>query len=519
MKALKAKKQILRTQISNARSRNNERQLERELQRFFDRLGKQVQQNLEEYWSEHLLQGQVDLITKPISEAQAEYYHILQKYDKREYQLGIREAQRLVKLSQKNYAHKAIKPRLRRTRDLFATLRGAEQDLLDKVFIASQATLARVDTSIKTLLTEGYQSGKGINYVANLLIKRFDQLQNWEAQRIARTEIHNSHNTAVMDTYQELGVEYTMWISAGDDGRTRDSHLEVEGEIIPVGGTYSNGLKYPGDTDGPIEEWINCRCSNAPYVIPYGYMAPSFSPFREDDLIKVETKPPVTEPTPVETQETYQINGGERYSNVEISQDVLDKIIQHQETRATAKIEWGNTVDLKTGKLNLVNDVKGKKNQVTVPRPSTGNYGLLHNHPSESPFSGGDMFNQLGYRNQNVCVATTPKGVWVARDTEFGAASKVNGLSDNTRYEIKYKMDGKYREFSRETLDKKYAERMRNATTRKEYNAIKKEYLADPEYKEKYGKWLLEEYGVGVNKYNYFEIEFIPKEELRNVKF
>ena len=287
MKALKAKKQILRTQISNARSRNNERQLERELQRFFDRLGKQVQSNLEEYWSDHLLQGQVDLITKPISEAQAEYYHILQKYDKREYQLGIREAQRLVKLSQKNYAHKAIKPRLRRTRDLFATLRGAEEDLLERVFIASQATLTRVDTSIKLLLTEGYQSGKGINHVANLLTQRFDQLQTWEAQRIARTEIHNSHNTAVMDTYQELGVEYTMWISAGDDGRTRDSHLEVDGEIIPVGGTYSNGLKYPGDTSGPIEEWINCRCSNAPYVIPYGYMAPNFSPFREEDLIKI----------------------------------------------------------------------------------------------------------------------------------------------------------------------------------------------------------------------------------------
>ena len=288
MKALKAKKQILRTQITNARSRNNERQLERELQRFFDRLGKQVQSNLEEYWSEHLLQGQVDLITKPVSEAQAEYYHILQKYDKREYQLGIREAERLVKLSKKPIASKAIKPRLFKRYDLFATLREAEEDLLNRVFIASQATLTRVDTSIKTLLTEGYQSGKGINYVANLLTRRFDQLQTWEAQRIARTEIHNSHNTAVMDTYQELGVEYTMWISAGDDGRTRDSHLEVDGEIIPVGGTYSNGLKYPGDTDGPIEEWINCRCSNAPYVIPYGYTAPPFSPFREEDLIQIK---------------------------------------------------------------------------------------------------------------------------------------------------------------------------------------------------------------------------------------
>ena len=287
MKALKAKKQILRSKISNARSRNNERQLERELARFFDRLGKQVQQNLEEYWSEHLLQGQVDLITKPVSEAQAEYYLILQKYNKREYRLGIQEAQRLVKLANKNYSFKAVKPRLNKRFDLFATLRGAEEDLLERVFIASQATLNRVDTSIKTLLTEGYQSGKGINYVSNLLVKRFDQLQTWEAQRIARTEIHNSHNTAVMDTYNEYGVEYTMWISA-DDERTRESHLEINGEIIRLGDTYSNGLKYPGDTDGPIEEWINCRCSNAPYVLPYGYTAPPQQQFRENDLIKIK---------------------------------------------------------------------------------------------------------------------------------------------------------------------------------------------------------------------------------------
>ena len=293
MKALKAKKQILRSQISNARSRNNERQLERELQRFFDRLGKQVQQNLNDYWSDHLLQGQIDLITKPILEAQAEYYLILQKYDKREYQLGIREAERLVKLSNKPMAEKAIKPRLFKRFDLFATLRGAEEDLLERVFVASQATLARVDTSIKTLLTEGYQSGKGINYVANLLTKRFDQLTTWESKRIARTEIHNSHNTAVMDTYNEIGVEYTMWITAHDD-RVRGlketdtaDHAVLDGEIIPMGGTYSNGLAFPGDTDGPIEEWINCRCSNAPYVIPYGYAAPPFSPFREEDLIKI----------------------------------------------------------------------------------------------------------------------------------------------------------------------------------------------------------------------------------------
>lgn len=291
MKALKAKKQILRSQVNNARSRNNERQLERELKIFFTRLGKQVQSNFNEYWNDDLVNGQVDLILKPINEAHVEYYKILLKYIKREYKLGQDEAQRLVKLAVNGHAFKAL--RIKRKLDLFATLHGAEDDLLDKVFTASAGTLARVESSINLILLDGYKSGKGINYVAGLLQRRFDQLSTWESKRIARTEIHNSHNAAVMDTYNDIGVEFTMWVTAHDD-RVRGlkptdtaDHVELDGEIIRLGDTYSNGLRYPGDTDGPIEEWINCRCANAPYVLPYSYIAPPMERFHEEDIIKI----------------------------------------------------------------------------------------------------------------------------------------------------------------------------------------------------------------------------------------
>ena len=290
------KKMILASQLSNARSRNNERQLERELRKFFAKLGDKVQKNLEEYYTDNLLVGQAELITEPIREAQAEYYHILQKYDKREYKLGQSEAQRLVRLTRKGYSFKAVKPRLKLNKryNLFGTLRGAEEDLFERIFIASQATMARVEQSIMTILLDGYKSGKGINYVANELTRRFDQLTTWESKTIARTEIHNSHNTAVHDSYNEMGIEYTMWITSHDD-RVRGlketdtaDHVELDGEIIRLGDTYSNGLKYPGDTDGPIEEWINCRCANAPYNMPYGYTAPPMEQFKETDLIKIK---------------------------------------------------------------------------------------------------------------------------------------------------------------------------------------------------------------------------------------
>ena len=354
--------------------------MERELSTFFKRLKKEVLNALHEYWSEyHLLQGQINLMVAPVHEAHKEYYEILEKYIRREYKLGVAEAKRNVnRLERKNrVALKAavqmpIKGFIKRDNELFATDPKAERDLLNRSFRASENTMARVDKQINNIITEGYRSGKGINDIGNQLTKRFDQLATWEARRIARTEVNNSHNTATYDTYQELGMEYTQWIAASDD-RTRDSHVEVDGEIIPIGATYSNGLRYPGDTSGPIEEWINCRCSNAPFIIPYGYMAPSFSPFRESDLI------PIIEDAVEPTQEQIDTNLTDQQKslyakyleNIKEAQKVIDspfstnnEIIQARNVIETETIKLNQLKQVANGKLakgyaNLVKNVVG----------------------------------------------------------------------------------------------------------------------------------------------------------------
>lgn len=286
------KRKLLIAQMNKAVSQNNERQLERAVSRYFKDLKQEVLDNLEEYWSEYqLLQGHIDLIIKPVEDSHETYYQILAKHDKKEYKLGQQEAQRLIRYTNEQSAQKGIrrflKQKIQNTDGLFGTIRWTEEDLLTKVFTASKRTLARVTSELNQIITKGYTDGKGINVVASMLTQRFDQLSTWEAKRIARTEIHNSHNQGVMRIYDEVGVEYTQWIAADDD-RTRESHAEINGEIIRLGDKYSNGLEYPGDTSGPIEEWINCRCSNAPFVMPYGYTAPpGMTQFREDDLIKI----------------------------------------------------------------------------------------------------------------------------------------------------------------------------------------------------------------------------------------
>lgn len=84
------------------------------------------------------------------------------------------------------------------------------------------------------------------------------------ARTIARTETSNAVNGGRFDTLGQNGVKTIEWI-ATLDGHARDTHEERDGEIIDFGSTFSGPgeLRYPGDTGGPPEETINCRCTFA----------------------------------------------------------------------------------------------------------------------------------------------------------------------------------------------------------------------------------------------------------------
>ena len=303
--ALKKKKQeLLASQVSNLVSETNENLLRVNVSKFFTDLEAEIQKALLEYWSDTLLlQGHVNLILAPIHEKHQEYYELLLSHKLSEFKRGVKTGTRLVERAVEKYSMKASKP-VKFTynqNSLFGTLQYTEERLEHETFTASESTLSRVDGDINRILTDGYKSGKGIDVVGRQITERFDQLRTWEAKRIARTEIHTAQNQGIMNSYESLGVEYTQW-TATHDARTRVSHMDLDGEIIPFGGVYSNGLKFPGDTGGPIREWVNCRCANAPFVLPVGMMAPSFSPFTESDLIPIKVEPTVTKPQLIETE-------------------------------------------------------------------------------------------------------------------------------------------------------------------------------------------------------------------------
>jgi uncharacterized protein with gpF-like domain len=89
-----------------------------------------------------------------------------------------------------------------------------------------------------------------------------EQVRN-RARKIVRTETVRAANYGVLigaDKY-EYEVE-KEWLSV-NDSRTRTSHRHgsgVDGEKRDPDGRFSNGLRFPGDPDGPPEQTINCRC-------------------------------------------------------------------------------------------------------------------------------------------------------------------------------------------------------------------------------------------------------------------
>lgn len=81
---------------------------------------------------------------------------------------------------------------------------------------------------------------------------------------IARTEGHRIQQTSNADAQRaakEQGADVVKQWDATLDGKTRESHRRVDGEIRELDETFSNGLMYPGDPNGAAAEVINCRCA------------------------------------------------------------------------------------------------------------------------------------------------------------------------------------------------------------------------------------------------------------------
>ena len=121
---------------------------------------------------------------------------------------------------------------------------------------------------ISAKVTKGLIDGSPIPDIAKSFSDVMD-MNRVSAVRNARTSITSCENAgrfASMNQAEEMGVVLEKQWEATPDGRTRDSHQDIDGETVGIHEEFSNGLDYPGDPGGAPEEVYNCRCTMVPVV-------------------------------------------------------------------------------------------------------------------------------------------------------------------------------------------------------------------------------------------------------------
>ena len=114
---------------------------------------------------------------------------------------------------------------------------------------------------IQSVTMQSILQGESIPNMAKRIAQTMGELNHKSTIRYARTAMTGAQNAGRVDGYkraQDMGIELEQQWIATLDNRTRHSHRQLDGETVEVGGTFSNGCKFPGDPDGPASEIWNC---------------------------------------------------------------------------------------------------------------------------------------------------------------------------------------------------------------------------------------------------------------------
>ena len=118
--------------------------------------------------------------------------------------------------------------------------------------------------NVQSAMLQSILQGESIPKIATRLSKEVGERNRKAAIRNARTITTGVENKGRVDSYKranKMGIETNKQWIATPDGRTRDSHRDIDGEVVGPDELFSNGCEYPGDPGGDPAEVYNCRCT------------------------------------------------------------------------------------------------------------------------------------------------------------------------------------------------------------------------------------------------------------------
>lgn len=153
-------------------------------------------------------------------------------------------------------------------RDTVMELVANEPDLLPQAAFDKAKDKAWNSRHVTSAVTQAVLQGQAIPQLAASIagIAAMDQRA---AMRAARTAMTSAHSLGKLKGYERaagMGIDVEKQWLAALDPRTRGSHRHLDGEAVELDAEFSNGLKYPGDPDGPGPEVYNCRCTLVPVI-------------------------------------------------------------------------------------------------------------------------------------------------------------------------------------------------------------------------------------------------------------
>lgn len=143
-----------------------------------------------------------------------------------------------------------------------------EPDLLPRAAFDKAKDTAWNSRHVTAAVTQAVLQGQTVPQLAASIagIAAMDQRA---AMKAARTAITSAHSLGKLKGYERaagMGIDVEKQWLAALDSRTRGSHRHLDGEVVKLDAEFSNGLKYPGDPDGPASEVYNCRCTLVPVI-------------------------------------------------------------------------------------------------------------------------------------------------------------------------------------------------------------------------------------------------------------
>lgn len=174
--------------------------------------------------------------------------------------------------------------------DISGKVKGYSFDLVDAPTVKTLATKDKTLLPYKTVdgkkdvrwntkavnseILQGILQGESIPDISKRLT-HVTEMNLASAIRNARTSTTSAENRGRMDSFhraEDMGIRIVKVWMATNDERTREEHLELDGQEREIDEPFENSLgeiMYPGDPDADPANVYNCRCTMVTRVLGF----------------------------------------------------------------------------------------------------------------------------------------------------------------------------------------------------------------------------------------------------------